>query len=384
MTGREKIRAAFSAEGTPEMPVVICYEGIYIRDHWAELTNCPWWYQQEPLLDRQVAWRRDAIRRTGQDWFSLPVCPSRDDREHLSIRVDGADVRLHDRRTDKERRLHPARKGGWSAENGQPQSVRAERLPQTTEEVDKAIPVPQPIDRNVFRQSGRADLADRLLGEFGGELFPTSSVASPLWPCYGVWGFEGMMTLIGMRPDLVRRACERFLEASIHSIRLAAALGAEGIWIEECMTDMISPEHFAFLNTPFLARLIRAVHEEGMKAIYYFCGNPAGKWQDILAVGADALSLEESKKGFTIDIEDVVSRTQGRCAVLGNLDAIGFLQNGTEERLRQEIGRQIAAGRRNGSRFIMSIGSPVTPETPVDRVRRYGEIAHELGRGRQA
>ena len=96
-------------------------------------------------------------------------------------------------------------------------------------------------------------------------------------------------------------------------------------------------------------------------------------------MGADALSLEESKKGFLIDIEDVVERVNGRCAVLGNLDAIELLERGSEEELGAEISRQVAAGRRNGSRFIMSLGSPVTPGTTVERVRLYCDLVHELG-----
>jgi hypothetical protein len=45
MTGRQKIESALSESGTSEIPVVICDEGIYIRDHWDQLTDCPWWYQ---------------------------------------------------------------------------------------------------------------------------------------------------------------------------------------------------------------------------------------------------------------------------------------------------------------------------------------------------
>ena len=65
--------------------------------------------------------------------------------------------------------------------------------------------------------------------------------------------------------------------------------------------------------------------------------------------------------------------------VLGNLDAINLLPKATEGELAAEITRQVAAGRRNGSRFIMSIGSPVTPGTPVSRVRRYCDLTHEIG-----
>ncbi len=76
----------------------------------------------------------------------------------------------------------------------------------------------------------------------------------------------------------------------------------------------------------------------------------------------------------------VVERVGGRCAVLGNLDAIGVLEQGSEAEVRAEIARQIRAGRRNKSRFIASVGSPVTPGTPPERVRLYCDLAHELGR----
>ena len=66
--------------------------------------------------------------------------------------------------------------------------------------------------------------------------------------------------------------------------------------------------------------------------------------------------------------------------MLGNLDAIGVLQDASESRLRAEIVRQIAAGRRDNGRFIMSLGSPVTPQTPISRVRFHSDLVHELGR----
>jgi uroporphyrinogen-III decarboxylase len=87
----------------------------------------------------------------------------------------------------------------------------------------------------------------------------------------------------------------------------------------------------------------------------------------------------DEREGFVIDIEEIVRRVRGRCAVLGNLDAIDLLSNGSEAQLRAEISRQIAAGRQNDSRFVMSIGSPVTPKTPIERVRLYCDLVHELG-----
>ena len=186
--------------------------------------------------------------------------------------------------------------------------------------------------------------------------------------------------MVATRPDLVEYACRRFLARSLYSVHAAAALGAAGIWIEECMTDMISPSAFASLSVPFVRPLVEEIRAVGLGSIYYFCGDPAGKWEQLISVGADALALEESKKGFAIDIEDVVQTVRGRCTVLGNLDAINILPNASEEQLRAEISRQIAAGRINGGRFIMSLGSPVTPGTSVQRVRLYCDLVHKLGK----
>ncbi len=378
MTGRQKIEAALSPAGTTQTPAVICYEGIYVRDHWEQLTRLPWWYAHEPDVERQVAWRREAFAATGQDWFDLPACPSRAERAELRIEAGAGGVWLANRRTARRQRLQKPLVGGWSHEGGV-HSVHADRLPESIADVDAMVPEPGEFDAERFVAEGRADLARALLAEFGHRLYPIASVSSPLWGCYERWGFEGMMLLVATRRDLVRRACERFLARRLRSIRTAAALGAAGMWVEDCMTDMISPEAFAELAVPFLQRLIEAIRAYGMKSIYYFCGNPAGKWDMLLDAGADALSLEESKKGFVIDIEEVVHRVAGRCCVLGNLDAINLLPNASDDQLRAEIARQLAAGRRNRGRFIMSIGSPVTPGTTVRRVRHYCEVVRELG-----
>ena len=380
MNGRQKVEAALSEGGTAEIPAVICYEGIYVRDHWGQITDQPWWDRTIPDVERQFAWRRQAIDRTGQDWFALPAIAPRATRRHILVeaRPDGA--YLIDRRTGGLERLVEPTIGGWTVGEGT-QSIHPERLAATRREIDLLIPVSSSTDPAGVRRDGRADLADRMLAEFGGDLFPLCHVGSPLWLCYHVWGFEGLMTMVGERPDLVRYACDRYLISSVRAVREAAALGAAGIWIEECLTDSVSPAAFADLCVPYVRRLVEAIRAAGMRSIYYYCGDPSSRWDQLFAVGADAISLEESKKGFRIDVDEVVERARGRCAVLGNLDAIDLLTNGSEDQLRAEVARQVAAGRRNGGRFIMSLGSPVTPATPVQRVRQYCDLVHEIGRG---
>lgn len=381
MDGRQRIAAALSPEGAPEIPVVLCYEGIYLRDHWDGLTGVPWWHEADPDLETQVRWRSEAMARMGQDWFHLPSCRARAEREALSIVPEDGVARLVDRRTGAATIVQRPLVGGWQR-GGAAASLHPAAPPLSRELVDEAIPLPRGDVASEVRAEGLDDLARLLCGGPGRTLFPIRHVGSPFWLCYGLWGFEGLMTLVADDPDLVRHACSRLLETSVREARRAAALGAEGIWVEECLTDMLAAADYRRLAVPFLDALLREIRALGMRSIYYYCGDPAGKWEPILSLPVDALALEEGKKGFRIDIEDVVDRVGGRMCLLGNLDAVHLLPQADEPELEAEIGRQIRAGRRNRGRFLMSLGSPVTPGTSVQRVSRFCAIACRLGGGR--
>jgi hypothetical protein len=378
LNGRQKIEAAFSPDGTPEIPAVICYEDIYIRDHWDSLTTFPWWYAQSPDIDQQIAWIRQVIPAIGQDWMVLPTCPSRLYRLNHFIDPQQDGAYIMDRLSGEKEQLRPPVIGGWETfEHGN--SGHVPYMAQTKAEVNSAMPLPPRFSRDKFIKEGHTDLAQRLLAEFGKERFAFDYASTPLWSCYSLWGFEGMMTMIADHPDLVQHACDRFLEYKLSSIQRAAALGADCIWIEDSLTDLISPRAYERLNLPYLQKMVAEVHLHGMRSIYYFCGNPAGKLDLLLESGAEALALEESKKGFVIDIAEIVKVVQGRFALFGNLDAIQLLPHANEKTLRDEIRHQINIGRRNNSRFIMSIGSPVTPGTSPEQVRRYCDLVHEEG-----
>lgn len=375
MTGRQKIEAAFSAEGTREFAAVIPYEGIYIRDNWEAVTSCPWWNQYVPDIEKQLQWRAEAAQAIGQDWFHVPAFYPKDERPHLRIvRSDDSAVLINDK-TGKRKELMPPVRDGWGHVMESPE---LDTLPETEEEIDRLIPTEELPVGPLEITDGRDDLSKAVMSGYGSGLYPISHVGSPLWSLYSTWGYEGLMMMIGCRPELVRRACERLYPKILSRVRNGVALGARALWMEECLTDQISPKAFAEINVPIMTKLVEGIRELGAKSIYYYCGDPAGKLDHILSVGSDAVSLEESKKGFVVDILEIAKKVKGRCVLLGNLDAVGALQNGSEEQLRSAIEYQIEAGRANGGRFVMSLGMPVAPDTPPSRVLLYCDLTHEL------
>jgi uroporphyrinogen-III decarboxylase len=371
MTGREKLLAAFTAEGTGAIGVVAAYDSLFLRDHYAALTTIPWW---DSTQTGRVA--RDCHARSGLEWFTVSACDSRSERGRgrFEERRDG--VWRVDIETGKETRLREPTPSGTNTECAHSRHSSMNSLPTTREQIDAMIPLETAFDRTRFLAEGRQDAAADV--RESPDLLAYSHILSPLWTLYSFLGYEDMMILLAQSPDLAIHAAQRILENTLQHISMIAALGAEAVWIEECLTDQISPDVFRQINLPILRRCTEAIREHGMKSIYYYCGDPWKRLDAIIDAGADGIHFEESKKGFSIQIEDIVEAAGRRCVVFGNLDAIGVLQDGSEDMLRAEICRQLRAGRKNGGRFIMSTGSPITPGTPVQKVRRYADIVSEV------
>ena len=371
MTGREKLLAAFTSEGTPEMGAVAPNEWLFIRDHYAALTQAPWW---DPMAEDSRA--QSLVTETGLEWFCIGACPSRKERTRKRYEQRGDGVWQIDDETGQETQLAPPMPSGANTTCSTSIHIDTEALPSTKSAIDDLIVCDPVFDRDAFIAEGRHDAAEAIRSAV--DVFLYGHISSPLWSLYNLFGYEGMLLLMAQNPDLASYAGQRILSNATQHIRMCSVLGADGIRIEECLLDQISPESFRDINVPILRECVEEIRAAGMKSIYYYCGNPWDRFDAILDIGADAIQLEESKKGFTIDIEDVVEAVKGSCVLFGNLDATAVLQDGSDDELHREIERQLQSGKDNKNRFVMSVGSPITPDTPVERVRRYTDLVHML------
>ena len=145
------------------------------------------------------------------------------------------------------------------------------------------------------------------------------------------------------------------------------------------MTDMVSPDQYRQHVLPYVREVAAAIGSAGMKSVHYYCGAPAGKLDMLLEAPTDALAFEEGRQGVKVDIEAICAEVAGRKAVFGKIDAIHVLERGRDDQVRREIQRQMAAGKRNSGRFVVSVGSPATPRTPLSRLQAFFDLVHELG-----
>jgi uroporphyrinogen decarboxylase len=124
--------------------------------------------------------------------------------------------------------------------------------------------------------------------------------------------------------------------------------------------------------------MIEEIRALGKKAVLIYFGGVMDRIEQIASLGADSLNVETSMKSYVNDLAEIAAQVGDRVCLWGNIDPVSVVQNGTDEDLRRAIAEQVAIGRRAG-KFIVSTGSPITPLTPLPRIRCFIDLGRELG-----
>lgn len=234
---------------------------------------------------------------------------------------------------------------------------------------------------------GYADHVPPLVARFGGEALVAvhipSAVCEIFDPYTGYTGFEPGLVAFHDHPAGMRRLLARCYEAQLEWARAYAGAGAHAFVISE---SYISPDiahpsiyrgYLAGVHREYFAEIARM----GLQPICMFWGDVMPVLEDLAGIGIRGLLVEETKKGFTLDVATIRAALAGRVCVFGNVDSLELLRHGRAETVEAEVRRQAHGA---GPGFVTANGSPVAPGTPVENVRALLRAARAPGIAREA
>jgi len=377
--------------GTPDVvPTFLCYSGMYLNRHttleyFAEYLRRMRGRERHPFdAEEDTEVRRQAIKQTLDlftdrvDYqFGFPnirqVKCREWTREYIDLAtryVDAESIRVYDDGT------------GPSVDGVKPHGNwgRSAKL-DTVADVDRYFgpkppaPGPKPAEGSA-EEDPYADLRAQHR-EAISDLSRVAGFTTPFASAIGAFSYQGTMMALHDKPKVFRHFIERATHQRLQIVE--AAKENDWFWFDEYYTDVISPEHYdQYVFGPNVG-IAKAMRETGKPCMYYFCGDIMAKLDKALELDVDALAFEESKKWFQVDIADVKRRVGSRKALVGNMDGMHLLPRGTEEQVREEVKRQLAAAARDGG-FVMGAGSPIAPDTPRESMLAFLDTTRELGR----
>ncbi len=225
--------------------------------------------------------------------------------------------------------------------------------------------------------SGRYELARRLRERYHGSPPCYVYAPSPYGGLLGQLGFQGMMYALAQRRDVVHRVLQHGLPQPSLRFAAAKAFGVGIAFVEECLAsaDLISPQMYLEFAHAYTKPHLQFLEDRGFRTVLYFSGNLMPLLPYLNELPFTALAFEENRKNYGIDLAEVRRALPGT-VLFGNVDA-AWLERATNGEVMAEVRRQIAIAGRDG-KYVLSVGSPFTPGTSLERVRFFCESTQQL------
>ncbi len=318
------------ALGTPSrVPVVACGEEFDVHICGGGVTYNE--YNRDPKI--MAATQIAAVERFGYDWAWLQV----DDCimfEVLGVGVKG------------EGDILPATYG---------------YLPATRETLN-SLPTPDPAKDG--RMPVLLEAIKRVKDHFGDEVLVCGRTEAPFSSVALLYGIEETMLLPLLDPDLMRDTLDFFVEAQTAFGLAQREAGADAVWFGDCNASghLMSAQYYEDFALPGVTTMAKEYDKAGLWSIYHASEEKEGHLKLQATSGVSILSV-----GPGLDMARAKELVGDRVCLIGNLDPVNVLMNGTPEQVASEAERIMTVGKRGGG-YIFNTGEMVPRDTPIENM----------------
>ena len=226
--------------------------------------------------------------------------------------------------------------------------------------------------------SGKYDVLAEVQRRTGGLHTPYAGGTSPFQnSCYEL-GFEGLMESMILEPELVHEATAKYLPKPSPGQEAQKRAGIGVIYLFQMFGggDLFGSKQFEQFVAPVVKIALDFYHERGFWVVYYPMGNATPHLEPMKDLDWDALSLEESRRDYTIDMKHVREVMGPDRVLFGNV-AADMIEHGSDADLIGEARYQITHAAEHGN-FILSCGTPVAPGVRADRMKFFCELPERI------
>lgn len=179
--------------------------------------------------------------------------------------------------------------------------------------------------------------------------------------------------LPGSNPDAIHHALGLAADALIAFGKASFDAGSDLLHCGDSLAscDVISPADYEEWAFPYERRVIQAWKDYGAKTLLHICGDST-KVLDLYAdTGADVIEIDHK-----VDLAHAKEVVGGRASVIGNVDPVTVLLQGTPERVL-EVSRACLDAAAAGGGYMLGSGCVVPRIAPLENIRTMVRAARE-------
>ncbi len=234
---------------------------------------------------------------------------------------------------------------------------------------DKAalVALKQPDPLGGGRMTDRVNAGALFREKTGGEKFIEGWVEGPIALAADLRGINHVMMDFFEDPDFVRDLMAFTVETGLAFARAQIDAGVDIIGVGDAAASLVGPMVYEEYVWQYEKQLVDGIHAAGGMARLHICGNTSPILEGMGRLGCEI-----------VDLDHMVSMADARTAMgpdqvlLGNIDPVSMLRNGTPEGIRAMLAVCHAAC---GDRYIVSAGCEVVRDTPLENLRTMHDFA---------
>ena len=233
----------------------------------------------------------------------------------------------------------------------------------------RGLKVPDPI---TSPRMGNRLRALKLYGErIKGEKLIEGWIEGPVAEGADLRGINALMMDFFDDPAFVRDLFEFALDLELTFAQAQVAAGAELIGVGDAAASLVGPAIYEEFVWPYEKRMMDTLRAMGVRTRLHICGNIRPILGLLGKLGCDIIDVD-----FLAPMEEARALTGPHQVLLGNIDPVRVLRNGTPEMVYAAVAE---CHRKAGDRFIVSAGCEVVRDTPHENLRAMLKYAREHG-----
>lgn len=195
------------------------------------------------------------------------------------------------------------------------------------------------------------------------------------------YGLANLMVACYDDPAFVRDLLSICQEQTLRETKAVLKAGVQVVfasWFYASLSAGWSPQLYREFFFPLVKEHVDLVHSYGALYHYYDDGKCAILVDDIVASGADAISTLAPPPFGDVDLAEVKARVGNRICLMGNVDLLSVVKQGTPEEIEEAVREAIDAAASGGG-FILVTSDAIRDGTPPENVKAFCEAGRRYG-----
>lgn len=206
------------------------------------------------------------------------------------------------------------------------------------------------------RMSDRVKAAGLFKEQVGKEFLIEGWIEGPCAEAADLRGINTLMLDFYDDPAFVCKLFDFAVDTALDFARAQVAAGVDLIGVGDAAASLVGPQIYEEFVRPYEKKLVDGLHDMGTRVRLHICGNTRRILSGMGRLGCEIVDLD-----FMVPVSQAREAMGPHQILLGNIDPVAVLRNGTPESVTAAIA---ACHAQAGPRYVVGAGCEVPRDTP--------------------